>query len=522
MKEIKNTRVLVLGFDGADWELISKWANEGKLPNFKKLMELGVAGPLESTIPPITPPAWTSMTTGKNPGKHGIYSFIKIEKTNESWKKSIYTSKDKKSKELWDYISNSIVVNVPFTYPPKKIDGIMITGMLTPSLESEFTYPPEFKNEILEKFPNYMFELEPAQYSARIQEFIEKLYNMTNERIKLFWHLFKKNWDLMFFVFIGPDRIQHILWGSEEMEEYWEYLDSFLGKVIEKVALRGDIYLIVVSDHGFKKTNKIAYINNLLIKEGFLTPKKQEGSLNSHVAKYISGIIPHITPIYKKLPDKLKTIIKKAVRSWMPPDLFEDFDLGNSKAFFISYSGLGGLVYINKKFNVEKTKKELKKLLENLIDPDTDEAIIEKIYEAKDVYPGFTMNEDFEVLVILPREGYSTYESIPSDRNVIVADPEIEKANHRQNGILLVYGRGVKKSQRVDAKIYDIAPTILHIFGLPIPNDMDGRVLTEIFEEDSEFARREPKYVDPRDYEKKGEDEKLKKAIKNLKLKGKI
>ncbi|WP_193383885.1 hypothetical protein [Pyrococcus yayanosii] len=94
---------------------------------------------------------------------------------------------------------------------------------------------------------------------------------------------------------------------------------------------------------------------------------------------------------------------------------------------------------------------------------------------------------------------------------------------HRLNGIFLAYGPGIKKGYKIEnAKIYDIAPTILHIFGLPIPNDMDGRVLMEIFEEDSEFAKRKPKYVDPSYYEKKQEDEKLKKAIKNLKLKGKL
>jgi len=521
MRRLKNTRVLVLGFDGADWELIFNWAKEEKLPNFRKLIEQGVFGPLESTIPPVTPPAWTSMVTGKKPGKHGIYSFIKVEKTKDGWKKLMYTSKDKKSRELWDYIEKSIVVNVPFTYPPKKINGILITGMLTPSLDSEFAYPPEFKNEILKKFPNYTFELEPAQYSTRTREFVEKLYEMTNERIKLFWYLFEKSWNLMFFVFIGPDRIQHILWGTNEMEEYWKYLDNFLGDVIEKVESKGDITLFVVSDHGFRKTNRIIYINNLLIKEGYLKPRKQGNRLeNSIVGKCMFRIIPRVLPIYKRLPNSLKIIIKKTARPWTPPDLFEDFDLDNSKAFFISYSGLGGLLYINRKFSPEKTKKELKELLENLRDPETDENVIEKIYEAEKIYPGFAINEPFEVLVILPKEGYTTYQNISPSK--IITNPNIEKANHRLYGIFFGYGPGIKKGQRIYAKIYDIAPTILHLFGLPIPNDMDGRVLMEIFEEDSEFAKREPKYVDPSYYEKKQENVKLKKAIKSLKLKGKL
>lgn len=436
----------------------------------------------------------------------------------------MYTSRDKKSIELWDYIEKSIVVNVPFTYPPRKIMGIMVTGMLTPSLDSEFTYPPEFKNEILKKFPKYRFELEPSKYSGRTQEFIKQLYEMTDERIKLFWHLFEKDWNLMFFVFIGPDRIQHILWGTKEMEDYWKYLDNFLGKVIEKVEEDGNKILMVVSDHGFRETNKIIYVNNLLIKEGYLQPRKQVSKSNSHIAKYISRIIPHVLPMYRKLPNTLKIIIKKTVRSWTPPNLFEDFDLDNSKAFFLSYSGLGGLLYINKKVNPEKTKKELKSLLENLIDPETGERVIEGIYPVEKIYPGFCSDGHFEILVILPKEGYPTYDSITNNynENEIITDPKIEKANHRVHGIFFAYGQGIKRIQRVSAKIYDIAPTILHIFGLPIPNDMDGRVLMEIFEENSEFAKRKPKYVDPSYYMKKKEDKKLKKVIKTLKLKGKI
>jgi len=123
---------------------------------------------------------------------------------------------------------------------------------------------------------------------------------------------------------------------------------------------------------------------------------------------------------------------------------------------------------------------------------------------------------------------------VPTDDSIQAINPNIGNSeiiteskgttgNHRLNGIFLAYGPGIKKGYKIEgAKIYDIAPTILHIFDLPIPNDMDGRVLMEIFEPDSEFAKRKPVYVDPRYYEKEQEDEKLKKAIKNLKIRGKI
>jgi len=513
------TKVLVIGFDGADWELIFNWANEGKLPNFKKLIEQGVFGPLESTIPPITPPAWTSMTTGKNPRKHGIPGFIKMKYTSNGWSKSMYTSKDKTSKELWDYIEKSIVVNVPITYPPRNINGIMVTGMLTPSTDSEFTYPPEFKNELLEKIPGYTIELDWAKYKGKEKEFIDRLYAMTKKRVDLFWYLFNnKPWKLMFFVFVGPDRIQHIFWGTKELEEYWKYLDNFLGEVITK-AEKENIHLFVVSDHGFCGVERVIHINNVLLDLGFL---KLQSSNNSNA---ISGqslsykIIKGVAGVYLKLPDKIRELLRPITNKvYTPPK----FDLENSVAFCISEGSFGG-IYINPNLSLEEKEvviSKIKSVLESIVDEKTKKRPIYKVFRREELYEGASPDKYYPDLIVIPSEGYDIGEYNPTGT---LTDISFKNGDHRLYGIFLAYGQGIKKGYEIkNAKIYDIAPTILHIFGLPIPNDMDGRVLMEIFEEDSEFAKRKPKYVDPSYYENKQEDEKLKKAIKNLKLKGKI
>jgi len=202
---MQNKRVIIIGLDGATWDLLTPWVNKQDLPNFKILMENGCFGTLESTIPHITPPAWTSMSTGKNPGKHGIFDFSSIIKDTDNVRNlDLYNSRSKKSKEIWDYLNmKSIIVNVPVTYPPRKINGIMVTGMYTPHMESDFTYPEEVKKEILELFPDYKIELNLNEYMDNKQNFLGDLYKLTEERIKLFWHFFRKDWGFFYFVFVG-------------------------------------------------------------------------------------------------------------------------------------------------------------------------------------------------------------------------------------------------------------------------------------------------------------------------------
>ncbi|WP_157726973.1 alkaline phosphatase family protein [Thermococcus thioreducens] len=498
----------MIGFDGADWKTIWNWANSGKLPNFKRLIDLGAFGPLESTIPPVTPPAWTSMVTGKNPGNHGIYSFARIIKTENGWKKLIYTSRNKKSKELWDYIDRTLVINVPFTYPPRRINGIMVTGMLTPSLDSEFTYPPEFRNELLEQIPDYIIELDWSKYVGKEKEFITHLYKMTKKRIELFWYLFdNKPWRLMFFVFIGPDRIQHILWGTREMEEYWKYLDGFLGEVLEKID--HETLLFIVSDHGFGKIEKTINLSLVLAKLGLI---KERGSSISSVTKWLinfakkTGLLIYFAKLYGLLPEFIKRKILESSRTQVElinPDVMYECE------------GAFAAVYLKRKD--KRIISKLKQELYSLKDPYTNEKVIAKVYEKSEIYFGKCLDSAPD-LIILPKEGYTL-----KNYGDLIDVAYFQNGDHRLYGIFFAYGSGIKRRYKIkNAKIYDIAPTILHIFGLPIPNDMDGRVLIEIFEEDSEFTRKKPKYVNSSYYEKKYEDEKLKKAIQKLKIKGKF
>jgi predicted AlkP superfamily phosphohydrolase/phosphomutase len=223
--------------------------------------------------------------------------------------------------------------------------------------------------------------------------------------------------------------------------------------------------------------------------------------------------------IRRIIPSKAREKVGDALRT----DLIDEIDFEKSKAYCLGHTIPFGAIYINAKNS--KEREEIKsKLLYDLqnIGEDIKKDVKIQIYEPEKLYSGEYCN-------LLPDIVFT----IDDWRCVIVEDftrPLFEEkpfstrhtGSHRLNGIFLAYGSGIKRGNKINAKIYDIAPTILHIFGLPIPNDMDGRVLMEIFESDSEFVKREPVYVDPSYYERKSEEEKLKAKIKELKLKGKI
>ena len=148
----KVPKVVVIGLDAATWTVIRPWMAEGKMPNLAKLMKAGVSGALESILPPITPPAWTSFMTGKNPGKHGIFHFVETEHGGYAMNYANATSR--RSQTVWKLLNDAGysvgTMNIPFTYPPERLNGFQISGMDTPSETSPFIHPPELREELVE------------------------------------------------------------------------------------------------------------------------------------------------------------------------------------------------------------------------------------------------------------------------------------------------------------------------------------------------------------------------------------
>ena len=532
MKAEKYKKLLVIGIDGATWDLIEPWISEGKLPTFKKLYENGVHGILMSTIPPLTPPAWTSAFTGVNPGKHGIYDFFHID----GYSKKLINSSYRKAKAIWKIKNKKwIIINIPQTYPPEEINGIMISGMGTPDLTSNFTYPSIIKDKLILK--KYIIDYEDIldlvmdkeAYSKKIYEMIEKRTEVSVELMKNY------EWDIFVIVFVATDRVQHFFW------KYMDENDKKLGSVIYNTYLKIDeainkflrnidenTYIIIFSDHGFGPLYYDVYMNNYLQQLGILKLNKNKRNVLYKILNTKNLI--KIGTLMSKIgfSSLVRWSYIKLKKNFINLDL-KNIDWSHTKAWFYSLSGQS--IRINLKGRepqgiVDESEYDdlINKITEKLLSlKHNSKKLIKKVYRANEIYKGSYI-ENAPDLIVTAEEGYTLQEGF-GDEIILPAKqgPAERSGDHRPEGMFLSYGPSIKRGYRIKgARIYDIAPTILHILGLPIPNDMDGKVLTEIFEEHSEFAKRKPSYVDSNYYEKKDEREKIKEKIDKLKKLGKI
>ena len=529
---MSNVKVVIVGLDGATWDVILPFVEEGKLPTFKKLLNEGSWGILKSTLPPVTVPAWPSFATGKNPAKLGIYNFVMVD--NKTGKVRIVRSSDIKSKKIWDYLSfigkKSIVLNHPVTYPPEKINGIMVSGMLTPPDAKDYVYPPDILED-LEKL-EYIIEPDPEVVKTKwdTEDFISELIKTIQKRTEAAVHLMKNYpWDFFFVLFRATDIVQHKQFqNKEKLLKIYTGIDKSLSIILETVP--ENTIIILMSDHGFCEFKKSFNITKWLYEMGYVKLKRKSGSTGSSKRSVLMKLGITQASVLKILRELrlewIREYLPVTIKSKLTPSSVE-IDLKESAVYpGILFTGASQYLSINREKirdeeKYERLREELISGLLDFKDPETGDHIIEAVYKKEEVYSGPYLNEAPDIVFLLKR-GYSLTTSLD------LSTPVVEKISspfgtHHMDGILLAHGPGIKRGHKIEtAEIIDIAPTILHIFGLLIPKDMDGRVLMEIFEDNSEFSKRQSKYVDPRYYERKVEDEKLKKAIKALLLKDKI
>ncbi|CAD7776728.1 MAG: Type I phosphodiesterase / nucleotide pyrophosphatase [Candidatus Methanoperedenaceae archaeon GB50] len=501
-------RVLVLGLDGATWELLMPWIKQNILPNFKKFIMSGCYGKLESTIPADSPQAWNAIYTGKNPSKHGILGFLRFTHNNYFWRP--ITSKDRKGESIWTLLAKnnqkSIVFNAPFTYPPEEINGIMISGLGTPSKDSNFIYPLSFKKEFLSKFPDYGVHFREEIFNTKPpEEFLKYIDKIVTAKIEAFKYLvFQYPWDLFLGVFRSTDLLQHFFWGNKDiLLYYYKKFDNLLGYIIQNVG--ENVYIIVCSDHGFGPVFSYVYINCWLEQLGLLKFRKKTFNLSSSLSKF--GItaenankillrlgLGNFAWKIKKLSflEKLLQIIPSSLYGYML-----DIDWSKTKAYFIE--GSGGMININLKSRQprgtvdEKDYESFRNYIiceaEKLIDPTKKQKIVIKAFTKEELFG----NDSYEIpdIILQRNEGYVLLGYHPAGKIFASNPPSGVKrpADHRQYGIFVAKGSYIKQGECVKAKVIDIAPTILHILDIPIPEDMDGRVLKEIFESHSKLAQ---------------------------------
>lgn len=488
----KKTKVMMILLDGAPFNVFYSLAQKGILPNMQKLMNIGCFNLLKSTIPSTSPVAIPSLFTGRNPGKHGIFDWCYME--NGILRP--YTSKNIMIETIWDVLNTVnkkvILLNIPLTYPPLKVNGIMVSGPPTPRNRVE-SYPPEIISIIESKIGQYYVDLNIIgfNYMGNDEEaFLEEAYLVTQKRTQATQYLMENyDWDLFIAGFTTLDRIQHVFFGYFQEEspffnlekknvliKYYKQIDNSIGKIVS--LLDENTILFIVSDHGFDYLNKYVGINNLLFKNSLIKKRKRFRLFT--IENFIGFCkIIGIGNIEQKLSKRIHNLAIKI--------LPRKTNFNESHCFAIS----GQSILINKKYfddlnNMRLFKNKIKKYLLSIEDIETGEKIIENVYDKHKIYSGNEVTKAPDLILCFKR-GYearvwtkNTFEPVKIIKNKTVKTGT-HNSSYAQKGIFVASGPGIKEGFHLEANIIDIVPTILHIMGIPVSHDMDGQVLNQIF-----------------------------------------
>jgi predicted AlkP superfamily phosphohydrolase/phosphomutase len=504
---------MVVALDGATPDLVETWAQAGHLPTLKRLMDQGVSGSLRSTFPPLTGPAWSSFMTGKSAGHHGVLEFF--HPVAGSYQQALNSRLDIDGKSLWRILSDAGrdvgVVGIPLTYPPEPVNGCLITGLLTPPDARDFAYPSDLLQELEAHLGPYRLRHDEKYRKADPNPFLREQEEILEYNVQTALYLMdQKPWDFFIIHFYGSDRIQHEFWHlldpdhpQHDPEErarlgnvvldFYRRLDSAVARL--EAALDEDTVLMVMSDHGFGPIHQFFNVNSWLLKQGYL-------KLKPHVITRVRRVLFELGLNYSVAARGLlrfglgrrAAAVGRARRETLQRRLFlslDDVDWSRSRAY--SLGNLGQL-YVNLKgreaqgivepgAEYDALLDELSQALRALTDPGTGQPIVDRIFRREEVYAGpyAATSPDLAFLtkeMVTKPMGLSDF---PSPR---VFEPVYgSTGHHRMDGILICGGEGfVQQGARIDrARIQDLAPTILYLMDVAIPQEMDGVVLSDMF-----------------------------------------
>jgi predicted AlkP superfamily phosphohydrolase/phosphomutase len=470
------------------------------MPNLSALMGEGAWGILESTKPPITPAAWTTFMTGKGPGRHGIIDFLRYDpETN----RLVFNNNQKiRQKTIWQILSDKGYrvgsIHVPMTFPPERVNGFMISGFDTPT-GKDFTYPKELQAEILTRYPDYTHEkkwerqpLGGDRLFAQNLEYISQSFERGYELARFCGE--KYGWDVLMVLFKLVDNLQHKAWRYLDPRtrddhparrrltiECFAQLDAVLGKFREFARQHGATILIM-SDHGHGSLDGKAQPNLLLANWGYLCLKSRLTRIRTRGAVW-----------WRRLTQSRNGSPASHADGHLDHDLA--FDWTRTRACVL-HAGIYGFLYINLKgrqphgivdpAEYESLRNEIRVKLLRAECRDRDGRplrVFSDVFITEDLYG--CRREEFPWmpdLLLAPANGLAVVKKIRGNDSVRWVTLSRLEGTHRLEGIFVAHGPAIKPHKQIlNAHIADVAPTLLAGLGQRVPQDMEGRVLRELF-----------------------------------------
>ncbi len=512
-------RVIVVGLDGATFDVIDPLLETGELPFLERMINRGIRARLLSTIPYATIPAWPSFMTGKNPGKHGVFDFFGVAGAE----RRVLDSRDIRSATLWEILSaygkRSVVMNVPGTFPPTKIDGVVVSGMLTPA-GAMFTSPPGIKAVLDRATGGYRVN---SRSDLSGPELIRDVYEVAEKQKAGFLALLNQlDWDFAIVMLRATDVIAHHFWDQQDvLRECYRKMDEIAGQI---ACTFSDATVFLISDHGFQGQRRDFHVNKWLIDKGYMCIKKGRGTEASRwqaIARlegraelaetylHPSGASRALLRVgltgrtLRRLMPRwlwnvLRELTPRGLRAHIPAtaDAGYDVDWEHSRASAYQLYAMESKAI--KLMNLDRPSRqrlcaELVERLKDLQDPETGQHVVRRAYLREELFSGPYVDHGPDIILDL-HEGYNITNAFFADD--YVTPRERVRGCHHREGVFAVCGDGIAAGRELDSdlSLLDVMPTVLHYMGVPVPADCDGRVLTQILDTGSEAYQREVRY----------------------------
>ncbi len=511
------SQILVIGIDGGTLDLIEPYVAAGVLPNIGRIMREGAYGPLRSTLPVMSPPAWTSMITGQNPGKHGIYDFLRF--IPGTYRIEVTRSDQTSYRTIFDFASQQglhvLSVNVPLTYPPREVNGAMVAGPIVPG-RGVFAYPPSLDQAL--HATNYRLDVDekfaPGNEAAYLRDLRAVTRSQTDTLLKL---MEREPWDLAMIVLRAVDEAQTFFWHymdpthphhnpatapphRDVILDVHREMDGVVGELI--AATGPDVTVVLVSDHGGGPCHKEVFLNVWFEQQGWLVRKR-----TPRINKWHKGAHRRLGLTRESLAPKLDFPLAWAIRNRIPervqhaiiPEqsatLADVVDWSRTRAYSM---GSIGQIYVNLKGRepegIVAPGAERDTLLDEITHAlhrlmDEGQPVVDVVYRSDQTYQGTyaTKGADLNILTRGMTYVSQSWREM-AGKDIFARSGTHYTWTHRPVGLIAIHGSSIMQGRQPEVHVVDVAPTLMWLLGLPIPDDLDGRLLTPFVRSDALFT----------------------------------
>ncbi len=501
MKGSKTHEVIVVGLDGTRLETLQYLSERGHMPNVARFFSAGAFGCLRSVLPPFSAPAWVTMTTGANPGKHGIYDFYLRDP--KLGRQVPVNATDVSARTVWELLGDAghrvAAINVPITYPPQPVNGVVLSDFLvTPEGQTDYAYPQEVRDEIQRLWPD--FHPAPFRAPSRTLSFVHQVIEWT-EKAEQVCQWIAENYPSTFFmnVFQATDIIQHYFFDylqPARLEDegdpliaallhLYRRLDDIVGSRLQR--MDSHTALLLVSDHGFTALKRTFYLNRWLQAQGWLVLRRPRlhqrllagfGLSQRKLVRWLQRID------LLGLADRLPLERRRQMGARLDQAMAGEIDWERTLAYAGAISSQA--IYVREKAADVPASliPDLMDRLADVRDPATGQQILAGIYRREELYSG-PHTQNSPTLIHEPAAGYLVDNKVSVGSQFDDVLPSAGTGQHHPDGFYALLSPGRVSSEcRLDANIVDIAPTLLYLMGEPVPRSMDGRVLEGVLEPD--------------------------------------